>query len=128
MSRSPPALAASLSPSPSLLEAYNPEACVESETTMVNAWAKLRKERKPHQSSSFARLALPPASAACSSSSNRRHRSPPMRRACSSLGSLVSGLLQRSMVLARGLEALPHHVSHLFVARGRDAALFAARG
>ena len=35
-----------------------------------------------------------------------------MRRAPSSLGSLVRGLLHRSMVLAAALVALPHQVSH----------------
>mmetsp|Transcript_9193 Transcript_9193/g.22120 ORF Transcript_9193/g.22120 Transcript_9193/m.22120 type:complete len:95 (+) Transcript_9193:173-457(+) len=40
-------------------------------------------------------------------------RSPITLVAWLSLGSFVSGLLHRSIVLAVGFELLPHHVSHL---------------
>ena len=44
--------------------------------------------------------------------SSASHRVPPSLRAWSSLGSLVSGLLHRSIVFALASEALPHQASH----------------
>ena len=45
-------------------------------------------------------------------SASKAGHSATMRLAPSSLGSLVRGLLHRSMVLAAALVALPHQVSH----------------
>ena len=69
--------------------------------------------RRGHSSSLLGCAGDSASSMPFATASSADQRSPITRVAWLSLGSLVSGLLQRSMVFARGLEVLPHHVSHL---------------
>lgn len=59
-------------------------------------------------------------SSSCTHDSRNRGGPLMMRRAMSSLGSLCSGLLQRSIVLAVALEPSSHHVSHQSHSCGRE--------